>query len=83
MQSKQTLIKLKLDKAGVPTLSERRESLSIKLFEDIVSNEHHKLANQLIWPVPTLSVGEIRGVLILHFVAPIVSWTLFLLAPNK
>ena len=33
-----------LNKAGIPTLSERRESLSIKLFEDIVSNEHHKLA---------------------------------------
>ena len=36
-----------LNKAGIPTLSERRESLSIKLFEDIVSNEHHKLANLL------------------------------------
>ena len=36
-----------LDKAGIVTLSERRESLSIKLFEDIVSNEHHKLANLL------------------------------------
>ena len=49
MQSKQTLIKLKLwiIKARIPTLSERRESLSIKLFEDIVSNEHHKLANLL------------------------------------
>ena len=38
-----------MDKAGIPTLSlsERRESLSIKLFEDIISNEHHKLANLL------------------------------------
>ena len=36
-----------LNKAGIPTLSERRDSLSIKLFEDIVSNEHHKLANLL------------------------------------
>ena len=33
--------------AGIPTLSERRELLSIKLFKDIVSNEHHKLANLL------------------------------------
>ena len=29
-----------IDKAGIPTLS-------IKLFNDIVSNEHHKLANLL------------------------------------
>ena len=36
-----------LNKAGIPTLSERRESLSTKLFEDIVGNEHHKLANLL------------------------------------
>jgi len=36
-----------LNKTGIPTLSERRESLSIKLFEDIVSNEHQKLANLL------------------------------------
>ena len=36
-----------VDKAEIPTLSERRESLSIKLFKDIVSNEHHKLANLL------------------------------------
>ena len=36
-----------IDKAEIPTLSERRESLSIKLFKDIVSNEHHKLANLL------------------------------------
>ena len=34
-----------IDKAEIPTLSERRGSLSIKLFKDIVSNEHHKLAN--------------------------------------
>ena len=37
----------KTDKAGIPTLSERRELLSVKLFEDIVSNEHHKIANLL------------------------------------
>ena len=36
-----------IGKAEIPTLSERRESLSIKLFKDIVSNEHHKLVNQL------------------------------------
>ena len=31
-----------MDKAGIPTLSERHESLSIKLLLDIVkSNEHH------------------------------------------
>ena len=36
-----------MDKAGIPKLSERRESLSIKLFKDIASNEHHKLANLL------------------------------------
>ena len=46
-----------MDKAGIPTLSERRESLSIKLFEDIVSNEHHKrLICYLLWPVPTIGV---------------------------
>ena len=33
-----------IGKAEIPTLSERRESLSIELFKDIVSNEHHKLA---------------------------------------
>ena len=42
--------------AGIPTLSERRESLSIKLFEDIVSNEHHKLANLL----PQMSSSHAR-----------------------
>ena len=52
-----------MDKAGIPTLSERRESLSIKLLEDIVGNEHHKLANLL----PPMA----RDVLILQFVAPI------------
>ena len=36
-----------IDKAGIPTLSERRETLSIKLFNHIVRNEHHKLANLL------------------------------------
>ena len=36
-----------MDKAGIPTLSERRESLSIKLLNEIVSNKHHKLANLL------------------------------------
>ena len=36
-----------IDKAEIPTLSERRESLSIKLFKDIVSIEQHKLANLL------------------------------------
>ena len=63
-----------MDKAGSPTLSERRESLSIKLFKDIVSNEHHKLANRL--PPMTSSHArrkEIRDVFILQFVAPIVS----------
>ena len=27
-----------IDKAGIPTLSERLESSSVKLFEDVVSN---------------------------------------------
>ena len=37
-----------MDKAGISTLSERRESLYIKLFkESVKSNEHHKLANVL------------------------------------
>ena len=45
-----------LDKAGIVTLSERRESLSIKLFEDIVSNEHHKLANLL----PPMASSHVR-----------------------
>ena len=36
-----------IDKAGIPTLSERREISSIKLFNDIVSNEHPKLASLL------------------------------------
>ena len=44
------------NKAGIPTLSERRESLSIKLFEDIANNEHHKLANLL----PQMSSSHAR-----------------------
>ena len=44
------------NKAGIPTLSERRESLSIKLFEDIATNEHHKLANLL----PQMSSSHAR-----------------------
>ena len=61
-----------LDKAGIVTLSERRESLSIILFEDIVSNEHHKLAN-LLPPMASSHARclRIRDVLILQFVAPI------------
>ena len=45
-----------LNKAGIRTLSERRESLSIKLFEDIANNEHHKLANLL----PQMSSSHVR-----------------------
>ena len=36
-----------IDKVQILTLSERHESLSITLFKDTVSNEHHKLANLL------------------------------------
>ena len=49
-----------MDKAGIPTLSGRRESLSIKLFEDIVSNEHHKLAN-LLPPVASSHDRRLRN----------------------
>ena len=49
-----------LDKAGIVTLSERRESLSIKLFEDIVSNEHHKLAN-LLPPMASSHARRLRN----------------------
>ena len=46
-----------IDKSGIPTLSERRKTLYIKLFNDIVSNDHHKLANLLPpMAVPTLGV---------------------------
>ena len=45
-----------IDKAEIPTLSERRGSLSIKLFKDIVSNEHHELANLL----PSLASSHAR-----------------------
>ena len=46
-----------IDKAGIPTLSERLKTLSIKLFNDIVSNEHHKLANLL----PPMASSHARG----------------------
>lgn len=36
-----------MDRARISTLSVKHESQSIKLFKDIVSNEHHKLANLL------------------------------------
>ena len=49
-----------MDKAGIPTLSERRESLSIKLFEDIVGNEHHKLAN-LLPPMASSHARRLRN----------------------
>ena len=49
-----------MDKAGIPTLSERRESLSIKLFEDIVGNEHHKLAN-LLTPMASSHARRLRN----------------------
>ena len=42
-----------MDKVRIPTLSERHETLSIKLFNDIVSNENHKLAHLL--PLMTIS----------------------------
>ena len=45
-----------IDKAGIPTLSKRRELLSVKLFEYIVSNEHHKLANL----VPSMASSHTR-----------------------
>ena len=49
-----------LDKAGIVTLSERRELLSIKLFEDIVSNEHHKPAN-LLPPMASSHTRRLRN----------------------
>ena len=49
-----------MDKAGIPTLSERRESLSIKLLEDIVGNEHHKLAN-LLPPMASSHARRLRN----------------------
>ena len=49
-----------INKAGIPTLSERPETLSIKLFNDIVSNEHHKLAN-LIPPVASSHARRLRN----------------------
>ena len=48
-----------MDKAGISTLSERRESLSIKLH---VSNEHHKLANLLhVPPMASSHAGRLRN----------------------
>ena len=49
-----------IDKAVIPTLSERRETLSIKLFNDIVSNEHHKLAN-LLPPMASYYARRLRN----------------------
>ena len=49
-----------IDKAGIPTLSERRETLSIKFFNDIVSNEHHKLPN-LLPPVASFHARRLRN----------------------
>ena len=61
MQSKQTLIKLKLwIRPEFRHFQERRESLSIKLFEDIVSNEHHKLAN-LLPPMASSHARRLRN----------------------
>ena len=49
-----------IDKPGIPTLSERRETLSIKLFNDIGSNEHHKLAN-LLPPMASSHTQRLRN----------------------
>ena len=49
-----------IDKAGILTLSERRETLSIKLFNDIISIEHHKLAN-LLPPMASSRAGRFRN----------------------
>ena len=57
-----------MDKAGIPTLSERRESLSMKLFKDIVSNEHHKLPN-LLPPMASSHARHLRNKR--HFNTPV------------
>ena len=49
-----------MEKAGIPALSERRESLSIKLFYDIFSNEHHRLVN-LLPPMASSHVRRLRN----------------------
>ena len=49
-----------MDKAGIPTLSERRESLSIKLFKDIVRNDHHQLPN-LLPPIASSHARRLRN----------------------
>ena len=49
-----------MDKAGIPTLSERRELLSIRLFKDIVSNKHDKLAN-LLPPMASSHARRLRN----------------------
>ena len=57
-----------IGKAGIPTLSERRETLSIKLFNDIVSKEHHKLAN-LLPPMASSHARHLRNKR--HFNTPV------------
>ena len=47
-----------IDKAGIPTLSERRKTLYIKLFNDIVSR--HKLAN-LLPPMASFHARRLRN----------------------
>lgn len=42
-----------IEKVGSPTLSDRRESLSVKLFSDIVIKEDDKLADLLL-PMPEI-----------------------------
>ena len=50
-----------MDKAGIPTLSERRESLFVKLFKGVVSNEHHKLA-YLLLPIASSHARRLRNI---------------------
>ena len=49
-----------MNKARIPTLSERRESLSPKLFKYIVSNEQQKLAN-LLHPMASSHAQHMRN----------------------
>ena len=49
-----------IEKARISTLSQRREKLSIKLFNDIRSNENYKLAN-LLPPMASSHARRLRN----------------------
>lgn len=71
-----------IEKAGLHTLYSRRESLSCKLFNDIVSNEDHKLAELLpprtssttarlrkrrTFEIPRLRTNRLKNSFIMHY----------------